>query len=82
MKDDGGSAFPHKLEICEPEAGMSLRDYFAAAALQNSAICTGTEPDWQLSIWFNARTGITRQEIVAKQAASYANAMLAERSKS
>lgn len=40
--NDGGPAFPHKRQIrCngeiidyEMESGMSLRDYFAAAALQ------------------------------------------------
>lgn len=90
---NGGSAFP---EICTDYhandgehgrhdtysyGGMSLRDYFAAAALQNHVICTGTVPEWQLKVWFGDRGGITAQQIVAKQAASYADAMLAERTK-
>jgi hypothetical protein len=34
-KDDGGSAFPTlETEQYHPQFGMSLRDYFAAAALQ------------------------------------------------
>lgn len=32
-KDDGGSAFPQPHTKAEPSDGMSLRDYFAAAAL-------------------------------------------------
>jgi len=27
------SAFPHKTELCEPQCGMTLRDYFAGIAL-------------------------------------------------
>ena len=41
MKDDGGPAFPmpsnlneHGVRVCESHGGMSLHDYFAAAALQ------------------------------------------------
>lgn len=33
MKDDGGPAFP-ALQYDEEATGMTLRDYFAAAALQ------------------------------------------------
>jgi hypothetical protein len=32
--EDGGPAFPHAHEDYEFQHGMSLRDYFAAAALQ------------------------------------------------
>lgn len=59
----------------------ALRDEFAGQALANAAICTGTAPEWQLAVWFKGRNGIERHEIVAKQAAVYADAMLAERAK-
>ena len=32
--DDGGPAFPHKAYSGLPVSGMSLRDYFAAKAMQ------------------------------------------------
>lgn len=58
---------------------VSLRDYFAAAALQNSTLCTGEAVPWQLKAWFGDRYEITREEIAAAQADSYADAMLARR---
>lgn len=36
--NDGGSAFPHINQQGPYSDGMTLRDYFAAAALKNSAI--------------------------------------------
>lgn len=85
---DGGPAFPRHGNVTDlgyvyaPEAmGMSLRDYFAAAALSNPVICTGMAEHWQLDVWFGNQGGITRQQIVAKQANAYADAMLAERAK-
>jgi len=95
LKTDGGFAFPggehylthdmagnrttHEKPPCNP--GMTLRDYFKAAALQNNALCSGQADWWELKEWFGDRGGITRQEIVAKQAASYADAMIEQRSK-
>lgn len=62
--------------------GMTLRDWFAGQALANRTICSGSEPEWQLSIWFGKySSGITRQQIVTRQAFAHADAMLAERSK-
>lgn len=40
--DDGGSAFPASYEIGPPSAGMSLRDYFAATAV-NGMLASLTE---------------------------------------
>jgi hypothetical protein len=68
------AAFPYKgCNICMGDEGMSLRDYFAAAALPSviaiavelalSGATTRTERDW------------------AKQAYSMADAMLLEREK-
>jgi hypothetical protein len=34
MKDDGGPAFPTEESLGDDREGMSLRDYFAAKALQ------------------------------------------------
>jgi hypothetical protein len=35
MKDTGGPAFPaHHFDLAENEHGMTLRDYFAAKAMQ------------------------------------------------
>jgi hypothetical protein len=76
---DGGPAFPREYthKGC---SGMSLRDWFAGQALCNPAICTGQASDWKLRASFGEhRTAITRQEIAAKQAWQYADAMLAAR---
>lgn len=79
----GGSAFPTAGdEVHAFDPGMSLRDYFAGQALSNSAICTGEAKQYELDAWFGKyATSITRRQIVAKQAAAYADAMLAERAK-
>ena len=60
------------------EHGISLRDWFAGQALANPAICNGDAQKWEIKRWFGPhRTGITRAEIVAKQAWEYADAMIA-----
>ncbi len=88
-KEDGGPAFPQSETenghpFCEEYGfgGMTLRDYFAAAALQNPTICTGIAADHEIAAWFGkSACGITRQQIAAFQAGSYADAMIAERAK-
>lgn len=60
---------------------MSLRDWFAGQALANPNICTGQAKDYELQLWFGDRYGITHEEIVAKQARIYADAMLKERAR-
>jgi hypothetical protein len=42
--DDGGQAFPHCYFI--DITGMSLRDYFAAAAMQGMLASGGTYDSW------------------------------------
>lgn len=74
-----GTAIPPKTDYV---AGILLRDWFAGQALANSAICTGSAPNYELDRWFGGRGGITKAEIVALQAGQYADAMLAERAKS
>ena len=52
--NDGGPAFPHKRQIrcngevidCEMESGISIRDYFAAAALQG-LLADGGGSSWE-----------------------------------
>lgn len=81
----GGLAFPITIEPSlqhptrEVFPGMTLLDYFAGQALSNSRICTGEATEYQLREWFGDRGGITKEEIVAKQALSYADAMLEAR---
>lgn len=60
----------------QPQAQLARRDYFAGQALANAAICTGVAAEYELRTWFGDRCGITRYEIVAKQALKYADAML------
>jgi hypothetical protein len=64
MKDTGGPAFPtdHNKNVAE---GMTLRDYFAAKAMQALI---------QAQI-------VTRQQQSAETAYEWADAMLAERTK-
>ena len=83
MKDDGGPAFPQTKESWEGIAavpgGMSLRDYFAAAALQG--MCAGLtrfredEPASSCGIIVN------RPIDLSEIAYTYADAMLVERDK-
>ncbi len=61
--------------------GMTLREWYMGQALANTGLCTGTATEWQLRAWFGNQGGITREQIVAKQAGTLADAMLAERAK-
>ena len=65
-------------EACTPHPGMSLRDWFAGHAFPLAA---ETYPELQLTAWFGNRTGLRREEIRAKAAYSYADAMMAESAK-
>lgn len=68
-KNDGGAAFPQSgYERWAPEGGMTLRDYFAAKALQG--ICA--HPD----TW-----GMQTPLIIAKECYTLADAMLEARNK-
>jgi hypothetical protein len=68
MKDTGGPAFPaNHFDLAENEHGMTLRDYFAAKAMQAMIIKPPTEA--------NAAADIVSLAYVA------ADLMLAERSK-
>lgn len=63
-------AFPHSLS-CEHEKGMTLRDYFAAKALQG--MIAGTANPQAM--------GYPKTDESANKAYQYADAMLSERTK-
>jgi len=67
MKDTGGPAFPAHPSALGDHDGMTLRDYFAANAMQAFAKNVGWESD---RIWF---------EDIAKAAYRMADAMLKAR---
>ena len=70
MRNTGGPAFPglHPSKECHyQDAGMTLRDYFAARALQNFRDQIGSQSDQE---WFNQ---------VAEGAYRMADAMLKAR---
>jgi hypothetical protein len=68
MKDTGGPAFPaHHFDLAENEHGMTLRDYFAAKAMQSM----NARPDY----------ADTPADAIALDAYALADAMLAERNK-
>jgi hypothetical protein len=60
MKPDGGPAFP----IPPKELGMTLRDYFAVAAMQSLIAKSTTVTDWH---------------IIEQKSYEFADRMLAER---
>lgn len=80
-KDTGGAAFPRPasedphLRNCDYEAqdGMTLRDYFAAKAMQSVILNIGYD--------IKCEPGATVAEVISHQAYSLADAMLAERAK-
>lgn len=73
--NEPANAFPHP-SGAQGTDGLTKREWFAGMALANPAICTGTAPEWQLQKWFGNRMGLTSQEIAAKQAVVYADAMI------
>lgn len=77
---DGGPAFPAGENI-HSYSGMSLRDYFTAAALPlaHADYVSGVIREHDLTVMFGGRGGLTRQEIVAAIAHRYADYMLGAR---
>lgn len=72
-KSTGGPAFPTKWRD-----GMSLRDYFAAAALHVGL--SDTAERWELDRWFGRdAVGIRREQIMSHRAYDFADAMLEAR---
>lgn len=89
-KNDGGPAYPTGLTPGHySQEGMSLRDWFAGRALPQAVMDYG-EPSHQSSagqrrdrgnpvLPWSAQAIGTREEIIARQAYRYADAMLAAR---
>ena len=76
--DDGGSAFPlgYRVEGCDHEFGMTLRDYFASKALCGFLSAPEANADKR---WIDE--GLKASEIAARASYQIADAMLAERKK-
>lgn len=72
-KNNGDAAFPSDTENYGPKSGMSLRDYFAAKALQGTMASPQIKGNSDLDSW--------RPEDFAHFAYRLADAMLAERAK-
>jgi hypothetical protein len=88
QRDDGGPAFPTEVDIEQPEGfqcgntryqayGMSLRDHFAALAMQ------GASANPMILEWFNkyGEPGMRLCDWLAPAAYGMADAMLRERAK-
>lgn len=88
-RETGGPAFPQPIASCETdpsrlwsaaekgEGGMTLRDYFAAKAMQAIIANDRLVDSHRLMV----RDGLTIEQSIAIGAGMMANAMLAERSK-
>jgi len=84
--NDGGPAFPVQESIISSgstgvpaSSGMSLRDYFAAKALQAMLIDPNPNSADFIDPDYKGATDTTVAERVAKRAFSFADAMLAAR---
>jgi hypothetical protein len=79
MNNDAGPAFPITAEQSNngisPSPGMSLRDYFAAAAMQ-ALIARETQND---EVWNSDRDEDSFEAAVATRAFWYSDAMIEER---
>ena len=86
-KDKGGPAFPVHPDMaaqlgCVPsssDAGMSLRDYFAAKAMNGFISAKAWHPDFIYPTDFNFDTGKRAADAVSVAAYKYADAMLKAR---
>lgn len=84
---DGGPAFPRNAKApngmgggYDPgSSGMSLRDYFAAAALSNPQIYGPSTDAELIDLFGKHRNAIRREEIVAARAYVLADALIAAR---
>ena len=79
MKDTSGPAFPTVM-IGKPEGGMTLRDYFAAKAMQGyiSGVLSNVEMATK-TLQAADRKGITSEEYFALKSYDVADAMLRAR---
>jgi hypothetical protein len=73
-------AFPVGLEAFgEDKVGMTLRDYFAAKAMQGMLAAKGWHPDFMFPTDFNFDAGQRAANAVAVAAYQYADAMMKAR---
>jgi hypothetical protein len=81
--ETGGYAFPKPAcEEMHAFTGMTLRDYFAAAAMQGIVVGVNSNPlRAQIAAQDADREGITITKSTAAMAYDVADAMIAERSK-
>lgn len=86
--DDGGPAFPatflwedeeSAISATGTQRGMSIRDYFAAAALTGCAASLTTHEREQEAERIAQRLGMKVSQLIAKACYDYADAMLAAR---
>jgi len=56
---------------------LDARSYLAAQALiiAHDDFANSRIPDWQIKVWFKDRGGLTREEIVARAACEYVDAL-------
>ena len=83
-KNNGGPAFPQlnrwdKDTLTMDPSGMTLRDYFAAVALQGLCVLFSDYRAREMMILNAAANGLTAKAQVAHAAYEYADEMLAER---
>ena len=77
-KETGGSAFPRAGDF-NPQMGMTLRDYFAAKAMQGFISAKAWHPDFVFGDDWKWDAGMKASEAVGKVAYQYADAMLKAR---
>jgi hypothetical protein len=77
----GGPAFPCEQQTNWTSAGMTLRDYFAAKAMQGYISAKAWHPDFIYPDDFAFGAGERAADAVALSAYKYADAMLKARTK-
>jgi len=77
MKDDS-PAFPTR-DFVDMERGMTLRDYFAASAMQGILAAKAWHPDYVFPNDFEFSAGKKADFSLAQAAYKYADAMIKER---
>ena len=75
MKDEKAFPNPHRTDT----TGMTLRDYFAAKALQGYISARGWHPDFVFPADFNFEEGKRAADAVAVSAYKWADAMMKAR---
>ena len=83
--ETGGPAFPVQYSneadgpTVMPHVGMTLRDYFAAKAMQGVVSSIATEDDYRRLSGHASASGLTVSEWIARDAFKQADAMLKAR---